>query len=207
MSVEVLTPPRARDSAVVIRLTPAIEMTDDEYFALCQINRELMIERTAEGDLIVMPPTGFITGDRNSEINMQLRLWAKRDGTGVALDSSTGFRLPNGATRAPDAAWILRSRLVGLTIEQKQKFLPLCPDFVIELRSPNDALENLQTKMDEYIMNGARLGFLIDPPTRRVFVYRPNAETQILENPSEVSGSDVLQGFVLDLREIWETDV
>ena len=185
-------------------MRPAIEISDDQFFALCQINRELRLERTAEGDLIVMPPTGGETGTRNSDITAQVHNWTKRDGTGAAFDSSTGFKLPNGADRSPDAAWVLRTRLAELTPEQKQKFLPLAPDFVIELKSPTDTLEDIQIKMEEYMANGVRLGWLINPETRRVHIYRPGKEVEVLDNPSEISGEPELPGFVLSLREIWE---
>lgn len=190
-----------------LRLKPVVELTDDQFYELCQLNRELRLERTAEGRIIVMPPTGWETGDRNSEINYQFRHWAKQDHEGVATDSSTGFILPNGADRSPDAAWVRRERLTQLTAEQKRKFLPLCPDFVIELRSPNDRLDDLKAKMEEYIANGAGLGWLIDPEAQRVYIYRPNAEAEVLENPPEVSGDPELAGFVLDLREIWTPDI
>jgi len=203
--VETPVPPAAQAFAI-LRLAPAIEMTDDQFFALCQQNRDLRLERTAQGDIIVMPPTGFETGNRNSEITRQLVNWTKRDGTGVACDSSTGFKLPNGADRSPDGAWISRARLAPLTSEEKEKFLPLCPDFVIELRSPSDRLEDVQAKMEEYIANGARLGWLIDPQTRRVHVYRPGA-VEILQGVQRVSGEGELPGFVLDLRDIWEPNV
>lgn len=196
-----------QSDAIKIRLSDALRFTDDEFFQLCQINRDLRFERTAEGDIIVMPPTGFETGDRNAEIVTQLRTWAKRDGSGVATESSTGFKLPNGADRAPDAAWILRSRLAAVPPEKKRKFLPLCPDFVIELKSPTDALEDLQAKMQEYTTNGAQLGWLINPETRRVHVYRPHREAGILENPERVSGEPLLQDFTLDLTEIWEPQI
>ena len=150
-----------------------------------------------------MPPTGGDTGSRNAEITMQLRLWAKRDGSGVAYDSSTGFRLPNTAVHAPDAAWMLRSRLARLSVEERRRFIPACPDFVLELRSPSDRLQDVQDKMAEYLANGARLGWLIDPDPRHVYVYRPDAPVERLENPETLSGDPVLPGFVLDLREIW----
>lgn len=188
-------------------MRPAIELTDDQFFHLCQINRDLRLERTAEGDIIIMPPTGFITGGRNAEITRQFANWVKQDGKGVALDSSTGFKLPNGADRSPDAAWVLRTRLAQLTPEQKQKFLPLAPDFVIELKSPTDALEDVQAKMDEYMENGVRLGWLINPETRQVAIYRPGKEVELLDSPLEISGDPVLPGFVLDLREIWEPNI
>ncbi len=210
MSETAIESPAAASSlsnAIKIRLSNALRFTDEEFFQLCQINRDLRFERTAEGDIIVMPPTGFETGSRNLEIVRQLGNWAKRDGSGVATESSTGFKLPNGADRAPDAAWILRSRLAEVPPEKKKKFLPLCPDFVIELKSPTDALEDLQAKMGEYIANGVQLGWLINPETRRVHVYRPQTEVEILENPTHISGEPLLQGFTLDLSEIWEPKI
>ncbi len=188
---------------VVLRLRPAVELSEDQFFELCQINRELWIERNAEGELLIMPPAGWETGDRNAEITMQLRQWAKRDGTGVATDSSGGYRLPNTAVRAPDAAWIRRSRVAEIPPGQRQKFIPACPDFVLELRSPSDTLRDLQRKMQEYVDNGAQLGWLLDPEPRHVYVYRPGAPVERLENPETVSGDPVLPGFSLDLREIW----
>ncbi len=188
---------------ITMHLRPVVEMTDDQFFEFCQINRDLRIERTAQGELLIMPPTGGETGERNAEIALQLRLWAKRDGTGSTFDSSSGFALPNGATRSPDAAWITHSRLATLTAEQRKKFLPLCPDFALELRSPTDSLTALQAKMQEYLDNGARLGWLIDTEQRRVYVYRPQTPVEISENPETISGDPLLSGFTLDLREIW----
>jgi Uma2 family endonuclease len=199
--------PQIEIHPVVLKLTPVINLTDDQLFELCQLNRDWRIEYTAQGELIVMPPTGWETGSQNAEITFQLRWWARGDQTGVASDSSTGFKLPNGATRSPDAAWVRRSRLTGLTREQKQKFLPLCPDFVIELRSPTDNLRAVLDKMQEYLDNGAQLGWLLDPLTRRVHVYRPQRPPEILEAPSTVSADPLLPGFVLDLRKIWEPDL
>ena len=188
---------------LIVHLQPVLDLTEDQFFEFCQINRDLRIERNARGELILMPPTGGETGDRNAEITMQLRLWAKRDGTGTAFDSSTGFTLPNKAVRSPDAAWVRKSRLAKLTAEQKKKFLPLCPDFAIELRSPTDSLSVLQDKMQEYLDNGAPLGWLIDPEQKRVYIYRPQAPIEQLERPETVSADPVLAGFVLDLREVW----
>jgi Uma2 family endonuclease len=188
---------------IIVRLRPVIELTDDQFYEFCQINRDLRIERTAQGELVIMPPAGGKSSERNAEIGMQLRLWAKHDGTGATFDSSGGFRLANGATRSPDAAWIPHSRLATLTPEQREKFLPLCPEFVLELRSPTDSLVALQSKMQEYMDSGARLGLLIDPQQRRVYVYRPHTSVECLENPETVSGEPVLAGFVLDLRELW----
>ena len=206
MSEAILEQPTTVEG-VVIHMRPALDMTDEQFFLLCQQNRDLRIERTAQGDLIVMPPTGWATGDRNAEITTQLRVWAKQDGQGIATDSSTGFKLPNGAERSPDAAWVRRERLAALTREEKDRFLPLCPDFALELRSPTDKLATVQAKMAEYIANGAQLGLLLDPETRRVHVYRPGAEVEVIENPESVSAEPVLPGFRLDLREIWEPNI
>lgn len=191
---------------VVLQTRPALEMDDDQFFAFCQLNRDWRIERTAEGELIILPPTGWKTGNWNSLINAKLTIWARQDGTGITTDSSTGFDLPNGATRSPDAAWIRASRLAALTEQQKEKFLPLCPDFVIELRSRSDKLKTLQEKMQEYLDNGARLGFLLDPIDRRVYVYRPGVAVECLENSSTISGDPELPGFVLNLGEIWDAN-
>jgi len=190
---------------LIVHLKPVLNLTEDQFFQFCQINRDLRIERNARGELIVMPPAGGETGDRDAEITMQLRSWAKRDSTGATFGSSTGFLLPNNAVRSPDAAWVLKSRLAKLTAKQKKKFLPLCPDFVIELRSPTDSLNILKEKMQEYLDNGLRLGWLIDPDRRRVYIYRPEVPIQQLDDPETVSGDPVLPGFVLDLRELWGT--
>jgi Uma2 family endonuclease len=184
-----------------------LDLTDEQFFEMCQVNRDLRFERTAEGEIIIMPPTGWETGDRNAEITRQLRNWSKQDEQGKASDSSAGFKLPNGADRSPDAAWVLRERLRQLTPEQRRKFLPLCPDFAIGLRSPTDDLEDTKAKMEEYIANGLRLGWLIDPQTRRVYVYRPGREVEILENPAAVAADPELPGFVLEMAEIWEPSI
>ena len=204
---QVLAEPQTSQAYITLRLKPAIKMTDDEFFALCQLNRDLRLERNAEGDIKVMPPTGGETGNRNAEITGQLVIWTKQDGTGAAFDSSTGFKLPKGADRSPDAAWVQKSRLAVLTQEEKEKFLPLCPDFVIELLSPSDDLEETKAKMDEYIENGARLGWLLEPRSRRVYVYRPGESVIMIENTGQISGEPELPGFVLNLREIWEPNI
>jgi Uma2 family endonuclease len=188
----------------LLHLRPVIELTDDQLFALCQINQELWIERTAEVDLVIMPPEGGETNNRRITLLTLLTQWAWQDGTGVTFGSSGGFILPNRAMRAPDAAWVLRSRLSALTPEQKQKFLPLCLDFVVEIRSPSNRLSTAQAKMQEYIDNGARLGWRIDPASHMTSVYRPNQAVEHLENPTTISGEPVLPGFVLDLQRIWE---
>jgi len=189
---------------VVLHTHPVLDLDEEQFFWFCQQNRDLRIERTAEGDLEVMPPAGWETGHRNMKLTVQLGNWAEQDNTGIATDSSGGFRLPNGAVRAPDAAWIHRERLADLTAEQKQRFLPLCPDFVIELRSPSDPLAPIEAKMREYVENGARLGWLIDSEERKVHVYRPNDQIEIADKPDKVSGDPILPGFVLNLKPIWE---
>jgi len=189
---------------MMLRMVPP-DLDAAGLFEFCRKNRKWRIERTVEGELEIMPPTGGETSDQNSEINMQLRLWAKRNNSGVAFESNGGFILPNGAMRSPDASWVSRDRLSNLTAEQKQKFLPLCPDFVIELRSPSsDPLAMVEAKMREYVENGARLGWLLDPESKRVHVYKPGEPVRALENPGRLSGDPVLPGFVLDLRPIWE---
>lgn len=186
-----------------IELGEALVRNDEELYEFCARNPELRIERTAEGDLIVMTPAGWASGHRSAEIVAALRDWAARDGTGLASDSSAGYVLPDGAMRSPDASWVLRSRLADISSEAKERFLPLCPDFVVELRSPSDRLQGLQAKMEEYRDNGARLGWLIDPQERRVHVYRPGRPAEVLDDPAEVSGDPELPGFVLDLAPIW----
>ena len=179
-------------------------MTDDQFFDFCQLNRDLQMERTAEGDILITSPSGGEASAQNMELSGQLRDWAKRDRVGVAFDSSGGFILPNKATRSPDASWVLKARLQSLGREQKQKFLSFCPDFVAELRSPTDRLARLKEKVEEYRDNGARLGWLIDAVERKVHLYRPGVEVETLDNPQTVSGAPVLPGFVLELGEIWE---
>jgi Uma2 family endonuclease len=197
-------PPGAEQGPFVVHFRPVIELTEDQFFEFCQINRELRIERTAEGDLVIMPPEGGESGHRSLLLGMFLAQWALQDGTGVAFGSSTGFILPNGAMRAPDFAWVRRSRLAALTADQKQKFLPLCPDFAVEIRSPSDRLGEEQAEMQEYLDNGAQLGWLIDPQSRSVYRYRPNRPVERLENPATVAADPVLPGCVIDLQHIWE---
>lgn len=182
----------------------ALYVTPEQFEAIALANRDLRLERTAAGELIVNPPTGGESGQRNFSITGQLARWyEENEDLGAAFDSSTGFRLPNGGDRSPDASWVRRERWEALTPQQRKGFVPLCPDFVVELRSESDSLRSLKTKMQEYIDNGARLGWLIDPKNRRVEIYRPGAEVEVLENPSELSGEDVLPGFVLNLTRVW----
>ena len=176
--------------------------TDDEYFDFCQKHKDLRIETNKDGDLIIMPPTGVETGDRNAELTTQLRIWAKKNKKGKTFDSSTEFTLPSGAKKSPDASWILKERYDALSQKEREGFSHIAPDFVAELRSKSDRLKPIQVKMAEYIENGVRLGWLIDPYKKQVHIYRKNGEIEILENPKIVSGEDVLEGFELDLEEI-----
>ena len=188
---------------LVLRLSPLIELTERQFAEFCSQNRDLHIERTKNGELEIMAPVFSETGGKEGEIFGQLWDWSKRYGSGRAFGPSAGFTLPNGAIREPDASWISRTRLQSLTPEQRSGFYKTCPDFVVELRSDSDRLADLQAKMQEYITNGARLGWLIDPQTRRVHTYRPDRDVEIIENPETISADPILPGFTLDLTEIW----
>ena len=179
-----------------------IDLTDEQFWQLCQKNQEWKFERTASGELLIMSPTGGETGNRNIEIAYQLQGWSRKNNLGKAFDSSTGFKLPNGANRSPDASWITIEKWESLTAEQRRKFLPLCPDFVLELPSPSDSLKKIREKMQEYIENGARLGWLINVEAKQVEIYRPGRDVEILENPKTLSGEDVLPEFIFDLTTI-----
>jgi Uma2 family endonuclease len=189
--------------AVNIPPTLTLSLTHEQFVELAIANRDLQLERSATGEVIIMPPTGGETSNKNSDFNGQLWLWNRQTKLGKTFESSGGFHLPNGADRSPDAAWVNNERWDALTKEQQQGFVPLCPDFVMELRSKNDNLEPLRTKMKEYIANGARLGWLIDPKNKRVEIYRQNQGVEVLAHPVTLSGEDVLLGFVLDLSEVW----
>jgi len=183
---------------------PAIKsMSVEQFYEFCLVNRDLRIERTASGEVIIMPPAFSDIGNRNIKIAQQLTNWADYDGTGETYDSSASFTLPNGATRSPDASWIKLERWNALIEEQQASFAPICPDFVIELRSRSDSLRGLQDKMQEYIDNGASLGLLIDRKIRKVYIYRPNQEPEILDNPEVVSAAPELPGFILRMATIW----
>ncbi len=191
-------------SPIVLNFPGDLEMSQDEFFEFCQANRELRIERDRYGAISIMPPTGGITGNREGNIFGELYIWTKQDGTGIAFSPSTGFTLSTGANRSPDAAWISLERWNCLLLEQQQKFAPICPNFVVELRSRSDSLQSLQDKMEEYAAeDGFQLGWLIDRQKRRVYIYRPGEEAECLENPDTVSGDPVLPGFVLDMSKIW----
>ena len=186
-----------------MRVRPATAITDEALYALCAANPDLRIERDADGELIFIAPTGGETGARNARITAQLVAWADRDGTGVAFDSSAGFVLPNGAERAPDAAWVKTARWQALTDEQRRRLVPLCPDFVVELMSPSDDLADQQAKLAEYVANGAHLGWLIDPGRRQVHIYRPGRPPEVVDAPAELRGEPELPGLCLDFRRIW----
>ena len=197
-------PQVATDSGVPVKLSVRrVKLTEEQFALLCQENRDFRFELTAQQELVIMPPAGAETGWRNNEVSYMLTAWTKADGTGLAFGSSAGFTLPNGAIRSPDAAWVKRDRWDALTQEQREKFAPLCPDFVVELRSRTDRLADLQEKVQEYMDNGARLGWLLDPTDKRVHVYRPNQPVEVLDNPDTLSGDPVLSGFVLSVRELW----
>lgn len=189
-------------SPLVLHTGPGVAgMTHDQFFDFCELNPDLRIERSAEGDLIIMTPSGMDSSRQNAELVWQLTNWSKQDGTGLVFDSSAGVWLPNGAMRSPDAMWIRRDRWDSL--EDRQKFGHLAPDFVAEIRSATDRLSYLRAKLQEFVDNGVRLGWLIDPLERRVEAYRPDQEPVMFENPASVSGDPELAGFVLDLAPIW----
>lgn len=189
-------------NTITINLNSIIKLSEEQFYQLCRQNPDIKFERNAQGELIIMSPTGGGTGKRNFEINLQLGIWNREKHLGVCFDSSTGFKLPNGADRSPDAAWIPLEKWNNLTLEQQEKFVPLCPDFVIELRSPSDDLKYLQEKMQEYIDNGTRLGWLINRKDRQVEIYRYGQVKKILNNPNFLSGEDVLPEFILNLISI-----
>ncbi|MEH1806954.1 Uma2 family endonuclease [Nostoc sp.] len=179
-----------------------IDLTDEQFFQMCQKNSNYRFERTVSGAILIMPPTGSDTGRRNVKITTQLDIWNSETNLGEVFDSSTGFTLPNSAERSPDASWVKIERWNALTPEQQEKFAPICPDFVVELRSRTDSLKELQEKMQEYIENGTQLGWLIDRKNKRVEIYRPGKDVEILDNPTSLSGENVLPGFVLNLQQI-----
>lgn len=188
---------------LAVNFPAMVPMTERQFYEFCQANRDLHIERTSTGEVVIMPPAFSDTGNRNFNIAVQLGIWAEKDGTGIGFDSSAGFTLPNGATRSPDASWIKRDRWEALTAEQKASFAPICPDFVIELRSTSDPLGELQAKMQEYIDNGAVLGWLIDRKNQTVHIYRPNQAPEILNHPDTVSADPELPGLTLQMAKVW----
>ncbi len=190
-------------TALTLNLKSITHLTNEQFRELCRDNRDIKLELTAKGELIVMPPTGWESGKRNANVTIDLGLWNRQTGLGVVFDSSTGFILPNGATRSPDAAWVTLERMNALN-PNPEGFLPLAPDFAIELRSASDSLKTLQDKMIEYRENGVRLGWLLNPKERAVEIYRLGKAAEFLNSPTFLSGEDVLPGFVLDLKGIWD---
>ena len=182
----------------------AKRLSDDDFFEFCRDNPDARIEMDKNGDIEVMAPTGTETGIKNLKLSVRFGTWAEKDGTGEAFDSSTGFRLPNGATRSPDLSWMTLEKWNAIPKAKRKKFAPVCPDFVVELRSETDTLAKLQSKMEEYIENGASLGWLIDAGKRKIYVYRPNVETEVLESPKQISGGELLKGFALKMKDIWD---
>lgn len=190
---------------VVLDFAPILpRLRGDDFFRFCQANERWVLELTKEGKLIIMMPVGSESGRRNAQLTRLFGNWAEEDGTGVCFDSSTGFILPNGAERSPDLAWVRNKRWTALSKRKREKFAPLCPDFVVELRSYTDRLKTLQAKMEEYLENGAQLGWLIDPYKRKVYVYRPDTPMERLDQPEKVSGEPVLPGFVLPVARLWQ---
>ena len=190
-------------TAITLQIPKSLKFTDDKFVEMVAANKDLRLELSSQGELSIMSPTGGETGDRNLELGGQVWFWNRQNGLGKAFDSSTGFKLPNGATRSPDVSWIKIERWNALTPEQRKRFLPLCPDFVMELVSESDDLADTQAKMREYIANGLRLGWLINPKNQQVEIYRPNQEIEVLQSPTSLSGEDVLPGFILDLQPIF----
>ena len=190
-------------TSFVVYLKPSIDLSDEAFFELCRNNHELKFERDSKGNLIIMSPTSGETGNRNFRLIGQFGNWVEKDGTGIGFDSSTGFKLPNGADRSPDLAWIKLDRWNALTPEQRKRFPPITPDFVVEIRSATDSLKALQEKMQEYIANGARLGLLLNPKGLQVEIYRPGVDAIVLNNPQTVRCDPELPGFVLSLKSIF----
>jgi Uma2 family endonuclease len=191
-------------SPLMLQIPPSMQMTDDQFFEFCQVNRDLRIERNKLGEISIMTPTGSETGNREFNILGQLWVWSEKDGTGICFSSSAGFTLSTGANRSPDASWIKLERWNALSKAQQEKFAPICPDFVIELRSSSDRLSPLQEKMTEYMQEpGVQLGLLIDRKHRKVYIYRPGKLEECLDNPASVSDELVLPGFILNMSKVW----
>jgi Uma2 family endonuclease len=190
--------------AYTIDLSPVIPLTDEQFDRLCAANPEINFERSPKRELVIMPPSGGQAGIQIAEITADLVVWNEQSNLGEVFGSSTCFRLPDGGDRSPDVSWIKKSRWDALTPEQQRKFPPICPDFVLELRSPSDSLQMLQRKMQEYLVSGIRLGWLINPEDAEVEIYRPGREVEVMRSPSELSGEEILEGFVLNVDWIWK---
>ena len=191
-------------SPLVLQIPSSMQMTDEQFFEFCQVNRDLRIERNKFGELVIMPPTGSETGNREGNIFGPLWVWSEQNGTGITFSSSTGFKLSTGAERSPDASWIKLERWNALSSEQQRKFAPICPDFVVELKSASDNLQTLKEKMEEYMKEPEiQLGWLIDRKQRKVYIYRPGLPEECLDNPASVSDELVLPGFILNMSKVW----
>ena len=202
------TAPSVTDTLpLVVRFRPLFAMTPDEFYRFSVLNPDLVVELSEEGEVVFMSPSGAATSARNLYLAAALWQWAAKNDQGVAFDSSAGFTLPNNAVRSPDASWVRRERWAVLTPEQRERFAPLCPDFVVEVASPSDRIADLQAKMDEYIANGAQLGWLIEPAGRTVHVYRPGQTAEVLQDAAAISGDPDLPGFTLTLDPIWEPNI
>jgi Uma2 family endonuclease len=186
----------------ILKLEPVVYLSSEQFTSICHANPEAKLELTARGELVIVSPTGGETGNKNIKLLARLENWAEQDQTGLAFDSSTMFRFANNAFRSPDAAWIQLSRWNTLTEEQKRTFPPICPDFIIELRSPSDSLKELREKMQEYINNGVQLGWLIDPINKQVEIYRIDRSPETFSNPTQIEGENILPGFILSLNGI-----
>ncbi|MBF2013914.1 MAG: Uma2 family endonuclease [Rivularia sp. T60_A2020_040] len=190
-------------TAITINFNNVVKLTDDQFYQLCQDNPDVKLERNQWGELIVMPPTGGETGNRNSELNAEFVFWNRKFLLGKVFDSSTCFKLPNGSNRSPDVSWIQLDRWNTLNEQQREKFPPIAPDFVLELMSPSDQLSDVQEKMLEYMAAGVKLGWLFNRKNRRVEIYRQGQAVEVLDSPTSLSGEDVLPGFILDLSIVW----
>ena len=190
-------------TAITVNFNSVIDISDEQFFQLCIKNSDIKFERHANGEIIIMPPTGGETGKRNSDLIVQLGIWNRQTKLGQVFDSSTGYKLPNKANRSPDVSWIKQERWDSLTSKQREKFIPLAPDFALELMSPSDTLVNVREKMREYRDNGVELGWLINPEAKQVEIYRLGQDIQLLDSPQSISGEDILPGFILDLTDIF----
>ena len=190
-------------TAITVNFNSIIDISDEQFFQLCIRNSDIKFERNASGEIIVMPPTGGETGRRNVKLITQFAIWNDQTKLGEVFDSSTGYKLPNKANRSPDVSWIKQERWDSLTSEQREKFIPLAPDFALELVSPSDSLVNYEAKMKEYLDNGVELGWLINPKTKQAEIYRLGKDVELRDSPQSISGEDILPGFILDLTDIF----
>jgi Uma2 family endonuclease len=192
------------DAPATLILDPTNRLSDDEYFAFCMANPDLAIERTAEGEIVIVPPAGGESDNRNAYATSQLVVWTIQTGRGTFFGPTSQFVLPDGAAMSPDVAWVSTERMASLTKKQRRQFMPVVPEFVIEVMSPGDRLRASQRKMRQWMSNGVELGWLIDADRRCVYVYRKGGEMRQVRDVSEIAGEGPIEGFVLDLTDIWE---